>query len=304
MVVNFEYSALYLRSYLLCNLPDYHQKYEDALNKAKDVIDYTINKKGTVTTIIQTGNALADYQHQMMKEDTVKNTAKANNIIRTVTIALIAAILLSLLVAIPLANFISRPLGRLEKESERIAGGDLTGDEIVVRSRDEVGSLARAFNHIRLSLKGLVEDVSSTARLLSGAVQNLSAAAQMTSSNTNAAASTAVQMSKAVEQVACSANTVAAASQEASDLAQQGSRGLDMITTQMDSLGQVTNEVSMVISGLNKSTGEITRIVDMIRSIADQTNLLALNAAIEAARAGDAGKGFAVVADEVRNLAE
>lgn len=351
MVVNFEYSALYLRSFLLCNLPDYHQKYEDALNKAKsdsmalkelvtdeeekkmvgnvikdldsytsysnevigikrkspniqDVIDYTINKKGTVATIIQTGNALADYQHRLMKEDTAKNTAKVNNIIRSVTIALVAAIILSLLVAIPLANVISLPLSRLEKESERIAGGDLTGDEIVTRTRDEVGNLAKAFNHMRLCLKGLVEDVSSMAKKLSSAVQNLSAAAQMTSTNTDSAAGTAIEMSKAVEQVAYSANTVAAASREASDLARQGNMGIDMITRQMDSLGRITSEVSSVISGLNKSTGEITRIVDIIRSIANQTNLLALNAAIEAARAGDAGKGFAVVADEVRILAE
>lgn len=351
LVVNFEYSALYLRSFLLCNYDDYHKKYEDALNRAKkdalalrdlvtdeegkkmaenmikdldgytsysneviaikqkspniqDVIDYTLNKKGTVNSIIQAGNALADYQQQMMKEETAKNTAKVNKIIKTVTIGIIAAILLSILVALPLANAISRPLGRLEKESERIAHGDLTGEEIKVLTRDEVGHLARAFNHMRLSLKGLVEDVLSTARKLSSSVQNLSAAAHMTSSNTQAAASTAGQMLLAVEQVAASANTVAAASKEASDLAEQGNKGIDRITGQMEDLGRISNEVSVVISGLNKSTTEITSIVDMIRNIADQTNLLALNAAIEAARAGDAGKGFAVVADEVRNLAE
>lgn len=351
MVVNFEYSALYLRSYLLCNFDDYHKKYEEALGKAKndalalrelvtdeegkkmventikdldgytsysnevigikrkspaiqDVIDYTLNKKGTVNNIIQAGNALADYQHQMLKEDAAKNTAKVGNIIKTISLAIIAAILLSVLVAVPLANIISRPLGRLEKESERIAGGDLTGEEIVVKTRDEVGSLAKAFNHMRRSLKDLVEDVSSMAGRLSASVQNLSSSAQITSSNTAAAASTADQMLMAVEQVSDSAQAVSSYSRETSELAEKGNRSIDLVTGQMEELGRITDEVSTVIAGLNRSTGEITRIVDIIRNIADQTNLLALNAAIEAARAGDAGRGFAVVADEVRNLAE
>lgn len=351
LVVNFEYSALYLRSYLLCNYDDYYKKYESALNSAKndgvalrqmvtgdkekemveniirdmdaftsyakevinikqtspniqDVIDYTLNKKGTVNSIIQTGNALADYQQQAMKAETARISQTIYRIILTVTIALVAAILISLLISIPMANAISRPLSRLEKESEAIAKGDLTGEEIVVTTRDEVGSLARVFNHMRLNLRGLLQDMSSMAGKLSSSVQNLSAAAHITSSNTEAAAHTAGQMLLAVEQVANSATTVAAASKEASDLAEQGNQGIDRITAQMEDMGQVSNEVAEVISGLNKSTAEITRIVDMIKSIADQTNLLALNAAIEAARAGDAGKGFAVVADEVKDLAE
>jgi len=351
MVINFEYSALYLRSFLLCNWPDYHQKYQDALDMAKkdalalrelavgeeekkmieglikdldsytayseevigikrkspniqDVIDYTLNKKGTVATIIQAGNNMADYQHRMMKEDTAVLTARVNKTITAVTAAIVTAILLAFLLSLLLSNMISRPLGRLEKESIRIAEGDLTGDEVIVSSRDEVGSLARAFNHMRRSLKGLVEDVSSMSRKLASSVQNLTAAAQMTSKNMESAATTANQMLTAVDQVAGNAQTVASASKEASDLAEKGNRGIDMINSQMDNLGRITSEVSAVIGGLNKSTGEITKIVDIIRSIAEQTNLLALNAAIEAARAGDAGKGFAVVADEVRILAE
>jgi len=59
-----------------------------------------------------------------------------------------------------------------------------------------------------------------------------------------------------------------------------------------------------IVSKLGESSTEIGQVIKVITSIAQQTNLLALNATIEAARAGEAGKGFAVVANEVKELAK
>lgn len=352
IVADFEYSALYLRSYLLVTLPEYLQRYQDALDKARSgiidlkgivkdpediklvdnmlkdidsyvsysreviaikqkspnthqhVIDYTVSKRGTIASFIRTGNALADYQQAKMKEETLKTREEVADTIKVVIISIVSVIFLSILLALYQAGAISRPLVALAEESQKMAVGDLTGEDLKIGSRDEVGRLSSAFNHMRGSLNALVSEVSSMASNLSSAVQGLASSAQTTRIKVEAASGTAMQMSMAVEQVADSAQQVAAASKDASHLAERGNVGINTLTDRMNKIGEVTGEVSGVISGLNNSTGEITRIVDIIRNIADQTNLLALNAAIEAARAGDSGRGFAVVAEEVRMLAE
>lgn len=351
MVADFEYSALYLRSFLLCNQPEYLKRYEDSLAKTKkdidslaglvtdsegvkmvgsmqkdleeysryaqevivikqsspdiqEVIDYTLNKKGTINGIIQSGNNLAEYQSKLMKEETAINTRKVNSTIRTSVLAVSVAVLIGVIISIFLSGIISRPLVILEKKSKQIAGGDLTGDDLKITTGDEVGALALSFNCMRSSLKELVGGISSLASELSAAVQSMASTASMSAVKAEDSSDTAAQMALAVEQVSENAQKVAAVSRETSEMAEQGNKGIDSIIAQMDSLGRITEEVSGVIGGLNNSTGEITRIIDIIKGIADQTNLLALNAAIEAARAGDAGKGFAVVADEIRGLAE
>lgn len=350
LVVNFEYSALYLRSYLLTGYDDYHKKYEDALTKARsdadalqkladdeksrqmvadmvkgldgytaysrevigikqtgqlsEVVDYTLNKKGTINGIISTGVDLSAYQEKLMREETAANTEAVKRINRLVIMAVVILMVAGFLLSLFLANLISRPLTQLDHDATVIAGGDLTGDDIAVKTSDEVGHLANSFNHMRKSLRNLVKEVSATAASLSNAVQHLSATAQQTSANAVQSASTVAQMGSAVEQVAESAGQVAAAAKEASDLAESGGQSIDNVVSQIAGLGAVTNEVVKVIGSLDRASGEITRIVDIIRNIAEQTNLLALNAAIEAARAGDQGRGFAVVAEEVRKLAE
>lgn len=269
-----------------------------------EVVDYTLNKKGTIATIIQTGNDLADFQVKLMHDKSEENDQKTKQIQNTVGGAVAFSILFGLLITVTLARSISRPIGTLERESAMIAEGNLKGSEIVCKSNDEVGRLTGAFNHMRDSLKKLVEQVLSSSGQLSRAVQQLSATAQETNGHAEESATTIDQMAKTVDQVAASAYAVAQASKETSDLAEQGNKGIDLVTSQMNKLGKVSDEVINVVTGLNASSNEISKIVDIITGIADQTNLLSLNAAIEAARAGEQGRGFAVVADEVRKLAE
>lgn len=350
LVGDFEYNALYLRTYLLTGHKDYLDIHQTALAKSKkvledikkmtddnkskelaaaiekdlamyttyaaevielkhkgtmnDVIDFTLNRRGTIQSIVKNANTLADHQAELMHMKSLENDKKVVDVRNSLIAAIVFSIIFGLVIATAVSRTISGPIVLLEQESARMADGKINGKDIAIKSTGEVSRLVGAFNLMRNNLRSVVGQVLSSSEQLAMSVQHLSAMAQQTNSSAKESAATISQMAKTVEQVAGGAYTVAQASKEASELAERGNTGIDQIMLQMKKQGEVSEEVSRVVSKLNASTTEISQIVDIITGIADQTNLLSLNAAIEAARAGEQGRGFAVVADEVRKLAE
>lgn len=219
----------------------------------------------------------------------------------------VTAVIFIIFIGIFSSILLSRMVGGLRQVSvkaARIAEGDLTGREITIKSKDELGQLAGAFNTMLAKLKEIAGQLQEKSRSLASSSGELSAIAENVTAGAGETASTAGEVSSTVEQVSVNVQQVADASARASGYAEEGSRGIQRITDQMEAIQRATAASGEIINGLNDSAVKISQIVELITQIAEQTNLLALNAAIEAARAGDAGRGFAVVADEVRSLAE
>lgn len=66
---------------------------------------------------------------------------------RVLILASLGAALLSLILAVTLAQALTRPLRELTEATRAVAQGDL-GQKVTVRSRDELGELAQAFNQM------------------------------------------------------------------------------------------------------------------------------------------------------------
>lgn len=233
---------------------------------------YTAND--TLAKLINLGNEGSD----AATNGSVELAENTFNVILAVTIF---AFLVAVFIAFFIASIISRPIKKMNEAAMAIANGDLTGETIVLKNKDELGTLAKSFNTMSGNLRAMIESVSVTSEqvaasseeLLASAEQNTQASEQISETVEELAVGTSDQVdivkrsSQAMNEMALGSEQIAELAQSVSvsavDAANQSSEGNMIIQQAVEQMGSVRNSIASLtelVTGLGNVQQRLARL--------------------------------------------
>lgn len=277
---------------------------------------------GKDATVYYITNGLTGWKIYGVLYDSELN-AVTNEIMLTSASMVLLSIVVSALIVFWFSRTFLQPIKKMTDMAVRLSEGDLTVEDLNVKSKDELGDLSNAFASLTGKLRTIIGNLSSSVQEMNKTTQTLNSSSDNVYSSAQEIASASTRVSSAastqkestseiarallensagVSSIAESASEIGNISEDTHHKATSGANMASQTVTQMQTIKSAVEESSTNVDTLANKSVEIGQFAKLISDIASQTNLLALNASIEAARAGAHGSGFAVVAQEVKKL--
>lgn len=265
------------------------------------------------------------------------------NILFVVVLTAVGILLLGVVATVVISRVLY-PLQTATAIAEKIRKCDLSRNENLTYSNDEIGLLTTTFASTADNLREMIQDIryqlgemhdgnycvhsacperyqgdymeiltamNGIRSGLNGTMREINEASAQVNVGSAQIATGTVHLSESTSELTVSVSHISDAMQDIYDQTQRVAHHVATAVEKSQNAGACVEEGNArlrefiaTIQQVEEKSNQIGNIVHTIDGIASQTNLLALNAAVEAARAGEAGKGFSVVAEEVRSLAQ
>lgn len=303
-------------------LPESLKVLTEAMNKNKQgIVEYDFQGEESIAAYSVVNSSGWRLLAISPKKDILANVS---DIQRNTLLIYVLAFVILLVVIIFTMKVMLKQIPDVLTGLDKVKNGDFT-TQLAVKSSDEIGQIAEAFNSMVTNIKALLlsaKDVNSQVNVsateltniaetanemsqeISKAIEQTAIATGEQAKNLEVASMHVFELDKKFEQILDNSSKLNGAVKEAEASNRNGMGAVEDLKKRNDLTNQASRAIEQTVRQLSDKSEAINSILNTITSISGQTNLLALNASIEAARAGEAGRGFAVVANEIRTLAE
>lgn len=223
-----------------------------------------------------------------------------------ILITSVSALVIGIVFVYLFVKYFSENIHKVRDQLNYISQGDLTKEPVNILTKDEIGELANALNHMQANVRAMISEtnnvseqmttqsealtqnaalINTNTEQITTAMEGLASGAESQADNATEMAENMQQFKTEIDEANKNTKQVQQVSQNVIQITSQGNEAMKASEEQMNVIENVVKNTEEKVEGLEMQSKEISALISVIQDIADQTNLLALNAAIEAARA-------------------